>query len=133
MSGICPKLMDFTFHHQVRFSSYCTVHCTESVFVNSVGNLSPAMGARNQVGIGLSYRPASLSSLATQFPTRFLESIPRPVAGLKFPLQESIPPAYVTWRAGASERFVCHTGQPGREFISGLLKRFTNTGSASHF
>jgi hypothetical protein len=32
-----------------------------------VGNFSPAMGARNQVGIGLSYRPASLCSLATQF------------------------------------------------------------------
>jgi hypothetical protein len=32
------------------------------------------MGARNQVGIGLSYRPASLYSLATQFQTRFLES-----------------------------------------------------------
>ena len=26
------------------------------------------MGARDQVGIGLSYRPASLCSLATQFP-----------------------------------------------------------------
>ncbi len=50
----------------------------------SVGNFSPAMGARNQVGIGLSYRPASLCSLATQFQTRFLESIPRPIAGLKF-------------------------------------------------
>jgi hypothetical protein len=43
------------------------------------------MGARNQVGIGLSYRPASLCNLATQFQTRFLESIPRPIAGLKFP------------------------------------------------
>jgi hypothetical protein len=30
-----------------------------------VGNLIPAMGARNQVGMGLSYRPASLCSLAT--------------------------------------------------------------------
>jgi hypothetical protein len=52
---------------------------------SSVGcNVSPAMGARNQIGIGLSYRPASLCSLATQFQTRFLESIPRPIAGLKF-------------------------------------------------
>ncbi len=42
-----------------------------------VGNLSPAVGARNQVGIGLSYRPASLCSFSTQFQTRFLESIPR--------------------------------------------------------
>jgi hypothetical protein len=32
------------------------------------------MEAMNQVGIGLSYRPASLCSLATQFQTRFLES-----------------------------------------------------------
>jgi hypothetical protein len=44
------------------------------------------MEARNQVGIGLSYRPASLPvcSLATQFQTRFLESIPCPIASLKF-------------------------------------------------
>jgi hypothetical protein len=47
------------------------------------------MGARNQVGIGLSYRPASLCSLAIQFQTRFLESIPRPIAGLKFSTQIS--------------------------------------------
>jgi hypothetical protein len=40
------------------------------------------MGFRNHVGIGLSYWPASL--LATQFQTRFLESIPRPISGLKF-------------------------------------------------
>ncbi len=49
-----------------------------------VGNFSPAMGARNQVRIGLSYWPASLCSLANQFQTRFLELIPRPIAGLKF-------------------------------------------------
>ncbi len=46
------------------------------------------MGARNQVGIGLSSRPASLRILATQFQTRFQESIPRPIAGLKFPTLE---------------------------------------------
>ncbi len=56
-----------------------------------VGNLSPAMGARNQVCIGLSYRPASLCSLATQFQTRFLESIARPIAGLKIPTPISLP------------------------------------------
>jgi hypothetical protein len=50
----------------------------------SVGNLSPAMGVRNQVGIELSYRPASLGSLATQFQTRILESIPHSIARLKF-------------------------------------------------
>ncbi len=52
-----------------------------------VGSLSPAMGARNKVGIGLSYRPARLCSLDTQFQTRFLVLIPRPVAGLKFSTQ----------------------------------------------
>ncbi len=36
------------------------------------------MGARNQVGIWLSYRPANQCSLATQFQTRFLELIPGP-------------------------------------------------------
>jgi hypothetical protein len=46
--------------------------------------LSPALGARNQVCKGLSYRPASLCSLPNQFQTRFLELIPRPIAGLKF-------------------------------------------------
>ncbi len=56
-------------------------------WASSVCNFSPAMGARNQVGIGLAYQPASLCSLATQFQTRFLESIPRPMAGLKFSTQ----------------------------------------------
>jgi hypothetical protein len=45
------------------------------------------MGARNQVGKGLPYRPASLCSLATQFQTCFLKSIRRPIAELKFPIQ----------------------------------------------
>jgi hypothetical protein len=46
------------------------------------------MGARNQVGIGLSYRPTSLCSLATQFQTQFPESIPHPLAGFKIPTLE---------------------------------------------
>jgi hypothetical protein len=45
------------------------------------------MGARNKVGIGLSYRPASLWSLTTQFQTRCLVLIPRSIAGLKFSTQ----------------------------------------------
>jgi hypothetical protein len=54
----------------------------------AVGNQSPPIGARKQVGIRLSYRPAILcSSFAIQFQTRFLESIPRPIAGFKFPTQ----------------------------------------------
>ncbi len=70
----------------------------------SVGNLSPAMGARNQVGIGLSYRPASLCSLATQFQTRFLESIPRPIAGLKFSTQDCFKQKACFW-AGPSNAY----------------------------
>ncbi len=54
---------------------------------------SSTMGARNQVGIGLSYRTASLSSLPSEFQTRFLELIPRPIAGLWTHLPEKVSPA----------------------------------------
>jgi hypothetical protein len=61
------------------------------------------MGAWNLVDIGLSYRPASLCSLANQFQTLFLESIPRPIARLKFPTLGSLhgrtlacPPGYIS-------------------------------------
>ncbi len=64
-----------------------TIYICRNVRESSVGNLSPAMGARNHVGIGLSYRPASLCSLSTQFKTRFLELIPRLIAELKFSTQ----------------------------------------------
>ncbi len=65
-----------------------TWHCLLSRPIQS-NTVSPAMGARNQVGKGLLYWPASLWvwSLTTQFQTRFLESIPRPIAGLKFSTQ----------------------------------------------
>jgi hypothetical protein len=63
--------------------SRTTVFILTSLIFRYHLHLSPDMGARNQVGIGLSYRHASLCSLATQFLTRFLESIPRPIAGLK--------------------------------------------------
>jgi hypothetical protein len=65
------------------------------------------MGTRNQVGIGLSYRPASLCNLATQFQTRFLESIPRPIAGLKIPTLKSGSEAHRTFvlpRSGWAEQ-----------------------------
>ncbi len=55
-------------------------------YVTCVGNLSPAKGIRNQVGIGLPNRPASLFSLATQFQTRFLESFLAPQQDLSFRL-----------------------------------------------
>jgi hypothetical protein len=46
--------------------------------------LRDATFCSSTMGIGLSDRPASLCSLATQFQTRFLGLIPRPIAGLKF-------------------------------------------------
>jgi hypothetical protein len=45
--------------------------------------------------------------------------------------EESIPPAYVAWRAGTTNR-VFIMGPTGWELIRGLLKRFTNTGSKVH-
>jgi hypothetical protein len=45
--------------------------------------LHPAMGARNQVGIELSYRPASLCSFASQFQT-LPETDSSPHSGTKF-------------------------------------------------
>ncbi len=41
--------------------------------------------------------------------------------------EDSIPPAYVTWRAGTKNIVVVPARQAG-ESIPGLLKRFTNTG-----
>ncbi len=54
--------------------AYPLLHLIHPPFEKEVfsdGNLSPAMGARNQEGIGLSCRPASLCSLATHFQTWF--------------------------------------------------------------
>ncbi len=49
--------------------------------------------------------------------------------GINF--EESIPPAYVAWRAGTTNR-VFIMGPTDWELIPGLLKRFTNTGSKVH-
>jgi hypothetical protein len=72
------------------------------------------MGARNQVGIGLSYRPASLCSLATQFQTRFLGSIPRPTAELEF-LKN-------LWGLGNEQEYGCRTGPPEPVFVDLLWR-----------
>ncbi len=80
----------------------------EVYLTGAVPVTSPAIGARNQVGIGLSYRPASLCSLATQFQTRFLESIPRPTAGLKFSTLMLQPHGVLPdWRPGQAGAFPC--------------------------
>ncbi len=42
--------------------------------------------------------------------------------------QESIPPAYVAWRDGTSNRVVVPACQAGNRFL-GTLKRFKNSGS----
>ncbi len=42
--------------------------------------------------------------------------------------EDSIPPAYVAWRVGTTNRVVVPARQAGNRFF-GLLKRFTNTGS----
>ncbi len=55
------------------------------------------MGARNQGCIGFSYRPASLCSLATQFQTRFLESLPRPSFCLRSFSSSLFPSCHKGW------------------------------------
>jgi hypothetical protein len=87
----------------------------------SVANFSPATGARNQEGIWLSYRPASLCSLPTQFQTRFLESIPRPIAGLKFSNQCGCGPALLQNQNITLFPYLW-TGVLEREFTRSLLR-----------
>jgi hypothetical protein len=71
-------------HQQRFFLIFGSFSSILSPLTEAKARIDPAMGARNQVDIGLSYRPANLCSLATQFQTRFLESIPRPIAERKF-------------------------------------------------
>jgi hypothetical protein len=49
---------------------------------SSVGNLSPAVGARNPLGIDCRTGPPAYIAWLLNSRTRFLESIPRPIAGL---------------------------------------------------
>jgi hypothetical protein len=65
------------------------------------------MGARNQVGIGLSYQPAR---------ARICKRLRGP--GIDF--QESISPAYVAWRAGTKNRVVVPDRQAGNRFLVSL-------------
>jgi hypothetical protein len=53
-----------------------SIHTPRYSSVYSAGNFKQSMGARNRVGIGLSYRPARLHSLAELVPwDRFLGSL----------------------------------------------------------
>ncbi len=56
----------------------------------------------NHVGIGFSCLPASLYSLATQFQTRFLESIPRPIRDFSFWLCSFAASAFRAWGSGTN-------------------------------
>jgi hypothetical protein len=57
--------------------------------------LSPSMGAKNQVVIWLSYRPASLCSLATQFQTRSWNRFLAPYRDLSFRLSLEENPEFI--------------------------------------
>jgi len=69
------------FCHESVFPEPLNIPLRQLLIITKI--LGAAMGDRNRVDIRLSYRPASLCSLAIQFQTRFLESIPSPIAGLK--------------------------------------------------
>ncbi len=92
------RLIDILVYTHSLFSSRCAsgrkriiLEDAYSVFCCRLTRVTSLSLARNQVGIGLSYRPASLCSLATQFQTWFLESIPRLIVGLTFPTQGAHP------------------------------------------
>jgi hypothetical protein len=51
------------------------------------------------------------------------------VYGAQELIPKSIPPVYVAWRAGTTNRFAVPYAPPGRESIPGLFKRSRNTGS----
>ncbi len=78
-------------------------------------NLEQPMGARNRVGIVLSYR----SRICKRLWSPGIDAM------------ESIPPAYVAWRAGTSNRVVVPARKAWNR-IPGLLKRFKNTGSGGY-
>jgi hypothetical protein len=65
------------------------------------------MGARNRVGIELSYRPAR---------ARICKRLRRP--GIDS--EDSIPPAYVAWRVGTTNRVVVPARQAGNRFPGSL-------------
>jgi hypothetical protein len=87
-----------------------------AAYVSFAGIFKQSMGARNQIGIGLSYRPARLHRLTELMPWN------RSLACLN--IYE-----FRLWRAGTTNRVVVPAPAPGWESIPGLLNRFTNTGS----
>jgi hypothetical protein len=66
------------------------------------------MGARNRVGIGLAYRPVI---------AHICKSLRRP--GIDS--EDSIPPAYATWRAGTTNSVVVPARQAGNRFLGSII------------
>jgi hypothetical protein len=77
-ASLCSLATQFQTRFQNRFLK-SILRTIAGLKFSTLGKFSPALGARNQAGIGLSYRAASLCCLATQFQSRFLELIPRPI------------------------------------------------------
>jgi hypothetical protein len=65
------------------------------------------MGARNRVGLGLSYQPARARSCKRLW-SPGIDS------------EESISPAYVAWGAGTTNRIVVPASQAGNQFLGSL-------------
>jgi hypothetical protein len=76
-------------------------------FVTCAGIFKQSMGARNQVGIGLSHRPAR---------ARICKHLWSP--GIDS--EDSIPPAYLAWRAGTTNRIIVLARQAGNRFPGSL-------------
>ncbi len=90
-------------------NSFSTDHgCVRmSAEENCAGIFKQSMGARNRVGIGLSYRPAR---------ARICKRLRSP----EIDSNESIPPAYVVWRGSTSNRVVVPSHQAGNRFLGSL-------------
>jgi hypothetical protein len=87
------------------------------------GILEQCMGARERVEIGLSYRPARLLGIVFKNNGHWFSLPPEHIFVNVWGAQESIPPAYVAWRAGTSNRVVAPARQTGNRFL-GSLKSF---------
>jgi hypothetical protein len=75
--------------------------------VTLCSDFKQSMGARNRAGIGLSYRSAR---------DRICKCLWNP--GIDS--EESIPPAYVAWRSGTTNRVAVPARQDGNLFLSSL-------------
>jgi hypothetical protein len=93
---IIPKLFHYSnsIPQEKLIPKHLSLECIYSIWQPCAGILEQSMGARNRVGIGLSYRP------------------PEPVFVNIYGAQESIPPAYVALRASTTKRVVVDSSAP---------------------